>query len=229
MEQRSPEWFAERIGRITSTSAKVIVNPRATAAGRDSLRGELVSEIATASFKHVPETFWMRHGTTYEPYAIAAYELEKGTHVAAGTFQVSDYNDLLGDSPDGVIGLGEGCLEAKCPNSENHGAVLATGEPYDSSYVWQMFWHLLVGGYEWCDFVSYHPDYPEHLRLFIRRYTMADIFPEKLIKGKKFKTKDDTPDKIITTEEQVNFAGLAIQTFIDDYQATLVRLGLTLE
>ena len=70
MEQRSPEWFAERLGRLTSTTAKVIFNGRA--AGKQTLLGELVTEIATANYKDIPDTFWLRYGRETEPKAIAA-------------------------------------------------------------------------------------------------------------------------------------------------------------
>lgn len=226
--QRSPHWYAERIGRITSTSAKVIVNPRATDSGRKTLKGELVAEMACADYKDVPDTFWMRHGREMEPYAISEYEFHTNLVVAPGTFQVSSVNDLMGDSPDGVVGFAEGCLEAKCPNRENHAYVLANNEPYDTAYKWQMLWHLLVGQYKWCDFVSYNRDFPEHLRLKIIRYTLSDIFPEYVIKGKKYKTRPNVPDKIITTSAQIDAAWQKIDDFITDYQATLVDLGLTL-
>jgi len=228
MEQGSREWLAERIGRVTSTSAKVIINPRATPAGRLSLMGQLVREVATADYKDVPTTFWMRHGREMEPEAIAAYVLHTGRHVSAGGFSISSRSDLLGDSPDGIVGFYNGCIEAKCPDADNHGITLVKQAPYDDAYLWQMAWHVMVGEVDWCDYVSYNATYPEHLRLFIKRYTLADFFPEIVKKGRKYKTKEDEPDTVITTAEQVAAAWQRVFDFETTYQQHLSRLGLTL-
>jgi hypothetical protein len=214
MEQRDPEWYAARIGRATSTCAKVIINPRATKPGRDSLIGELVSEIATANYKDVPDSFWLRHGRELEPQALAWFEMWTGNTVIPGTFQVSKKHDLLGDSPDGVVGFHEGTLEIKCPSPENHGKVLVTQQPYDTSHKWQIAWHMMIGGYQWCDYVSYCPSFPEHLRIKVVRMTLADIFP---------KTSN------ATREDKLNEAWASVWEFIDNYTGHLKRLGLTLE
>jgi len=228
MDQRSPEWFAERMGRITSTSAKVIINPSARPDSSATLMGELVREIATGDYKDVPDTFWMRHGREQEPKAIAAYEMYTGVKVQDGGFHISDRHNLMGDSPDGVVGLFEGVVEAKCPSPEEHGRVLVQSAP-KPEHRWQMAWHLMVSGALWCDYVSYCDEYPEHLKLFIKRYTLLDIWPDKIIKGKIYKSKPDISDKVITSAEQIGEAWGKIGNFIDTYQGHLQRLGLTLE
>ena len=224
MEQRSAEWFAARLGRITSTSAKAIINPSARSDSATTLMGELVREIATADYKDVPQTFWMRHGEETEPLALSAYELYTGVKLAAGGFTVSDRHHLLADSPDAVVGLFDGVVEAKCPSPDEHGRVLVA-RAAKPEYLWQFAWHMMVSGAGWCDYVSYCPDYPEHLRLFIRRYTLLDIFPDTVKKSRK----KDESDQTIISAEHIGAAWGKIGNFLDTYQNHLTRLGLTLE
>lgn len=207
MEQRSPEWFAERLGRVTSTSAAAILNPKARAASTTTLIGELVREIATADYKNIPDTFWMRHGRETEPAAVAAYELYTGRKVSPGGFLVSSHDDLLGASPDGIIGFREGSLEVKCLSPDNHGAVLVQQGPVDSGHLWQMAWHMMIGETRWCDYVCYCPDYPEHLRLFIKRYRLSDVIGEV---------------------EAVSSAWHRVWGFLSTYRGHLDRLNLSL-
>lgn len=225
--QQSKEWFADRIGRVTSTSAKIILSPKTQQGSKETLIGELVAELATADYKEVPQTFWMRWGQEQEPKALAAYELYTGRKVEPGTFQISGYSPFLGDSPDGIVGLYEGTVEAKCPSNEEHGRILVNNGP-KPEHVWQMGWHIMIGDTNWCDYASYNPNFPEHLRLFVRRYTLADVFPEVIIKGKKYKTREDIPDRVITTSERLKEAWANVESFLSEYRGHRERLGLTL-
>jgi len=172
MEQRSEQWFADRLGRLTSTLAKVVLGTGAVA--QNTLIAELVAEVATTKAKDVPDTFWMRHGRETEPKAIAAYELYKGCIVADGGFKVHEDYPMCADSPDGLIGLKEGVLEVKCPAAHTHAEYLLS-DKVPAKYLSQVKWHLWVSGRDWCDFVSYNEAFPVHLQFMTRRVNRADI------------------------------------------------------
>jgi predicted phage-related endonuclease len=71
---------------------------------------------------------------------------------------------MSGASPDGLIGT-EGLVEIKCPNTATHiETLLADSVP--AKYVTQMQWQMACTGRIWCDFVSYDPRLPEHMRFF---------------------------------------------------------------
>jgi len=39
-----------------------------------------------------------------------------------------------------------------------------------AGYKNQMMWQMACTGLDWCDFVSFRPDLPEHLQLFVVRF-----------------------------------------------------------
>ena len=43
-----------------------------------------------------------------------------------------------------------------------------------NKYLTQMFWQMECTGRDWCDFVSYDPRLPEHMRLFVQRVPRDD-------------------------------------------------------
>jgi putative phage-type endonuclease len=69
--------------------------------------------------------------------------------------------------PDGLVG-DDGLVEIKCPSTAAHLDTLLRREP-DGKYITQMTWQMSCTGRDWCDFVSYDPRLPEHLRFFVRR------------------------------------------------------------
>jgi hypothetical protein len=81
-------------------------------------------------------------------------------------FVTHPLNELVGASPDGLIG-DKGLLEIKCLNAANHIEVLKGGMP--SKYKPQVQVQLWVTGREWCDFCVFHPDFPERLQLKVTR------------------------------------------------------------
>jgi len=177
MQQRTEEWYAARIGRFTSTNAKTIATSRDDAI--TTLIASLVAEVACASTKDVPDSFWMRYGRETEPKALSAYQLLIGAPVADGGFVVHPDYPALADSPDGLVGLREGVVEVKCLAPENHARILITDE-IPADHIWQCQWHLFVTGRQWCDFVAYCPAFPGDLGLHVIRLDRDEAVMEKL-------------------------------------------------
>jgi hypothetical protein len=75
----------------------------------------------------------------------------------------------VGVSPDGLVG-DVGMTEYKCPMPKTHLEYLRLESgKCPSAYRWQVQGQLWVAEREWCDFVSYNPDFPENAQLIIRR------------------------------------------------------------
>jgi predicted phage-related endonuclease len=109
----------------------------------------------------------MEYGIEYEPLARAAYEKRFDVDVKEVGFAIHPKIDWFGASPDGLVG-NDGVLEIKCPNSATHLSYLMDGVvPED--YLPQMKAEMLCAERQWCDFVSFDPRMPKHLRLFVRR------------------------------------------------------------
>ena len=168
MEQRTEEWFAARLGKVTASRvADVLAKIKSgESASRKNYKMELVVQRLT---NKVGESFTnaaMEWGTEQEPFARMAYEAHTGTFVKEEGFVDHPTIEGFGCSPDGIVG--EGLIEIKCPNTANHiETVLENKAP--SKYIPQMQCQMAVTGAKWCDFVSFDPRVPEDLQLLVVR------------------------------------------------------------
>lgn len=166
-EQRVPEWYAARVGKLTGSAAGDMLARIKTgeAAARRDLRTRLVCERLTG---HSQEDGFvspaMQHGIDKEADAFAAYEALTGTLVNRVGFLAHDTLPA-GCSPDGEVGGYVGILELKCPKSATHLKYLRTGSvPPD--YLPQITHNLWITGAQWCDFASFDDRFPPSLQLF---------------------------------------------------------------
>lgn len=176
--QRSPEWFAARIGRLTSSSASDVFKPgrgSAPSIARRDLRIRLALERMTNRTLDDDgfQTRDMQHGVESEGEARLAYETVTGQMVREAGF-LSHNEHLAGCSLDGYVGDFEGVVEFKCPKSATHLMYLREQKVPDD-YLHQINHHLWVTGAKWCDFVSFDDRLPEHLQLVILRVARHDV------------------------------------------------------
>jgi hypothetical protein len=172
VEQRSPEWFAARLGRLTGSCAgdmlATLRNGNEPAARRD-LRVRLAIERITGRSaedrRYVSRD--MQRGIDREADARAAYEAATGLLVEPIGF-VAHADLLAGCSPDGVAD-NEGLIEIKCPKSATHAATLRA-RAVPPEYVGQVVHNLWITGAPWLDFVSFDDRWPAPLQLVIVRY-----------------------------------------------------------
>lgn len=178
MEQRSPEWFATRCGRVTASRiADVMAKTRSGySKQRDNYEAQLIAERLTGTVAESFTNAAMQWGTDREPEARAAYEFLLGVDVVEIAFVEHPTIADSGASPDGLVG-DDGLVEIKCPNTATHIATLL-GDSIDGKYVKQMQWQMACTGRQWCDFVSFDPRLPESMS-FYRERVMRD---DKLIK-----------------------------------------------
>lgn len=169
MLQRSPEWYAARVGLLTGSCAGDVLAVRKRGTGelaaRKDLRRRLVAERVTGqSAEDTFQTRDMERGILLEADAFFAYECATGQGVQRVGFVT--HNELkTGGSPDGYIGNWEGCLELKVPRSTTHLSYLQAGVLPDD-YRAQCLHALWLTGAHWIDFCSFDPRFPEPLQLF---------------------------------------------------------------
>lgn len=168
--QRSKEWFAARSGRVTGSRAKDVLAAikSGEAAARRDYRAQLVAERMTGA---TDEDGYcnadMQRGMDLEPLACAAYEARTGAMVQRSGF-LAHRTLPIGCSLDGHVGDYEGLIEIKAPRPANHLTTLRAGV-VPAQYLAQVTHNLYVTGAQWADFVSYCPQWPEPLHLFIVR------------------------------------------------------------
>lgn len=172
--QGTPEWLAARLGRVTASRMKDVlaVIKSGEAAARRDYRTQLVCERLTGQPQDdVFVSADMQRGTDLEPAARAAYEAQTGQWVEQVGFLA--HNELMaGGSPDGVVGDYEGLIEIKCPRPATHINWMRAGE-VPAAHAAQIRMLLWLTGAEWCDFISYCPHMPEHLRVYVARVEHA--------------------------------------------------------
>lgn len=179
VDQGSPQWFACRAGIATASNfAAVMATVKSgEAAERRNYRARLVVESITGKSPDGYQNAAMRQGIEREPDARALYESRSGVWVDEVGFCRHD-SLPAGASPDGMVGE-DGLVEIKSPELATHlDYLLSDGMP--AKYRPQVQGQLWITGREWCDFVSFNPDFPEKLRLGIWRIQRDDVYIQTL-------------------------------------------------
>lgn len=172
-DQRSEEWARARLGRLTSSCAAdaFATIKKGESAGRRNLRVRLVLERLTGKSQENGFTsFDMERGIALEDEARRAYEAQTGILIDTVGFVLHD-DLLVGCSPDGLTD--DGLIEMKCPKAATHLDYIRGGLP--GEYLTQITHSLWITGKVWADFVSYHPEFPDALRLKITRIFAKDL------------------------------------------------------
>lgn len=184
IEQGSIAWLEQRRGKLTASRMMDVLakTKSGPAASRVNYLAQLVCERLTGKVAEAWASDAMKRGTELEPVARAAYEAHSGELVMPAEFVTHPEITDLGASPDGLVN-DDGLLEIKCLNAANHIEVLKSGMP--NKYVPQVQTQLLCTGRAWCDFVCYHPDFPERLQLSVTRVMSDGKYHEMLMKESK--------------------------------------------
>jgi len=176
IEQGSDEWLKLRLGIATASNFSDIVTSTGEISKSISkyalqLASQFLIEEQEESYKSAD----MMRGNEIEPEAREAYQEFTFNSVEQVSFiKCGDY----GYSPDGLVG-DDGLIEIKCPNQITHTKYLFE-DRLPVEYVQQVQGGLFVSSRKWCDFVSYHPNFKEDKKLFIKRVYRDEEFIKKL-------------------------------------------------
>lgn len=167
-EQGSPEWLAARAGKVTASMISNVLAKPETAAYRD-YQAQIVAELLTGKPQGSDFTNEaMQFGTENEPFARSAYEVYMGIMVDEVGLVLHPTIDRAGASPDGLVGS-DGLVEIKCPKVATHLSYICAGV-VPTKYKNQMMFQMICAERAWYDFVSFRPDLPGRLQLFIVRF-----------------------------------------------------------
>jgi putative phage-type endonuclease len=181
IEQGTPEWFADRLGKVTASRLADVLAKTKTgySATRNNYMTQLVLERVTGSRAEGYTNAAMAWGTEQEPFARAAYEAHTGQMVEEVGFIPHPDIDGAGASPDGLVG-DDGMVEIKCPSSSTALEVWLThaqgNDPVDSKYYAQMQWQMRCADRSWCDYVVFDPRMPAKAQLFVYRVKRNEDF-----------------------------------------------------
>jgi putative phage-type endonuclease len=179
MEQRTDDWFAARLGKVTASRVADVIAKTKTGygAGRANYMADLVVERLTGQKASSFTNAAMEWGTEQEPNAKAAYAAKTGILVEDVGFIDHPTVAMSGASPDGLAE--DGLVEIKCPNTATHLEYIFDGKP-PQKYVTQMQWQMACAGKPWCDFASFDPRLPERLQLLVVRVLRDDDYIKML-------------------------------------------------
>lgn len=177
--QGTPEWFAERCGKVTGSCFDKVLKGKQTAA---TYMSEVIGEILTNRPADEIHSKYLDWGHKYEPDARAAYALktmESDDTVTQVDFVVHATHSMVGCSPDSLVG-DLGLLEIKCPYTPKAHLKTLVSRTVPKEYVAQVQGNMWVTDREWCDFISYHPFFPRGMRLCYFRVPRDDTYIKKL-------------------------------------------------
>ena len=170
VEQRSAEWFAIRLGRITGTSLKDLMNKKPVT--QCALFYRLAAEACgDQEQKELFTSKDMQLGIDREPIA----RLKAGPEYKEYGFITNSNIPNAGLSPDGLTEDLKNGVEIKCPGWKSHINTLITGEIPDE-YKWQVVhYFVVVEELEEMLFYSYRPENTKHneVRVVVTRAEMA--------------------------------------------------------
>lgn len=172
-EQGTEEWFMARLGIPTASEFGKIITPAKLEPSRsaDTYINKLVAEWLRNKPDESFQSDWMKRGIEVEEEARDFYTFHTDVEVHQVGFCLTDTR-MYGCSPDGL--MDEGGLEIKCPSPGVHvGYLLANKIP--TEYRLQILGSLLITGFEWWDFLSFHPDMKPLIVRTYRKDVEADL------------------------------------------------------
>ncbi|EDR7911226.1 YqaJ viral recombinase family protein [Salmonella enterica subsp. enterica] len=181
MEQRSPEWFAARCGKVTASRLYDVMarTKSGYAASRQNYMAELICQRLTGKPEEGFTNAAMMRGTELEPVAREMYALNEFDAVISEVGLI-DHPTIAGfaASPDGLVN-DDGLIEIKCPNTWTHLQTLKTGTP-KRQYLLQMHAQMMCTGRKWCDFVSFDDRLPPELAYFKTRINFDEVLAAEI-------------------------------------------------
>ena len=206
MEQRTEEWFQHRLGKVTASRISDVIAKTKTgvSTSRQNYLIQLVSERLTGKKGDSYVNQAMLDGIEREDAARSLYMLNKDVDVTEVGFFDHPVIKNSGASPDGAVhaeieGKYAGLIEIKCPIETTHTNTLMS-KSVPSKYIPQMQWQLACTGAKWVDFVSYNPNFPVELQLFVSRVDRDDVYIAEL-EAEVVKFLDEVDQTIIKLKE----------------------------
>ena len=207
IEQRTDEWFQQRLGKVTASRISDVIAKTKTgvSTSRQNYLIQLVSERLTGKKGDSFVNQAMLDGIERESSARELYMRTRGVSVTEVGFFDHPTIAMSGASPDGAVNAEEegkyiGLIEIKCPLETTHTNTLMS-KSVPSKYIPQMQWQLACTNARWVDFVSYNPNFPEELQLFVARVDRDDSYIIGELEAEVIKFLNEVEQTIIKLKE----------------------------
>jgi putative phage-type endonuclease len=186
INQGTEEWFQQRLGKVTASRISDVIAKTKTgvSTSRQNYLIQLVSERLTGKKTDSFTNKAMEDGVEREPIARKLYESKTNSIVTEVGFFDHPVIKSSGASPDGAVnsekeGKYAGLIEIKCPIETTHTNTLMS-KSVPSKYIPQMQWQMACTNARWVDFISFNPNFPEELQVFVKRLNRDDAYIAEL-------------------------------------------------
>jgi putative phage-type endonuclease len=208
IEQRTEEWFQQRLGKVTASRISDVIAKTKTgvSTSRQNYLVQLVSERITGKKGDSFVNQAMLDGIERESAARELYMRTRGVSVTEVGFFDHPVIKNSGASPDGAVNAEEdgkyaGLIEIKCPIETTHTNTLMS-KSVPSKFIPQIQWQMasVSPNVKWCDFISYNPNFPDTMQLFVARVDRDDAYIAEL-EAEVLKFLDEVDQTILKLKE----------------------------
>ena len=208
IEQRTDEWFQQRLGKVTASRISDVIAKTKTgvSTSRQNYLVQLVSERLTGKKGDSFVNQAMLDGIERESAARELYMRTRGVSVTEVGFFDHPTIAMSGASPDGAVNAEEegkyaGLIEIKCPIETTHTNTLMS-KSVPSKYKPQIQWQMasVSPNVKWCDFISFNPNFPDTMQLFVARVERDNDYIAEL-EAEVLKFLDEVDQTIIKLKE----------------------------
>ena len=208
IEQRTDEWFQQRLGKVTASRISDVIAKTKTgvSTSRQNYLVQLVSERLTGKKGDSFVNQAMLDGIERESAARELYMQTRGVSVTEVGFFDHPIIKNSGASPDGAVNAEEegkyaGLIEIKCPIETTHTNTLMS-KSVPSKYIPQIQWQMasVSPNVKWVDFISFNPNFPVELQLFVARVNRDNDYIAEL-EAEVIKFLDEVEQTIIKLNE----------------------------
>jgi putative phage-type endonuclease len=208
IEQRTEEWFQQRLGKVTASRISDVIAKTKTgvSTSRQNYLVQLVSERLTGKKGDSFVNQAMLDGIERESAARELYMQTRGVSVTEVGFFDHPTIAMSGASPDGAVNAEEdgkyaGLIEIKCPIETTHTNTLMS-KSVPSKYMPQIQWQMasVSPNVKWVDFISFNPNFPDTMQLFVARVERDNDYIAEL-EAEVVKFLDEVEQTIIKLKE----------------------------
>ena len=208
IEQRTEEWFQQRLGKVTASRISDVIAKTKTgvSTSRQNYLVQLVSERLTGKKGDSFVNQAMLDGIERESAARELYMQTRGVSVTEVGFFDHPTIAMSGASPDGAVNAEEdgkyaGLIEIKCPIETTHTNTLMS-KSVPSKYMPQIQWQMssVSPNVKWVDFISFNPNFPDTMQLFVARVERDNAYIAEL-EAEVIKFLDEVEQTIIKLKE----------------------------
>jgi len=208
IEQRTDEWFQQRLGKVTASRISDVIAKTKTgvSTSRQNYLVQLVSERLTGKKGDSFVNQAMLDGIERESAARELYMQSKGVSVTEVGFFDHPVIKNSGASPDGAVNAEEegkyaGLIEIKCPIETTHTNTLMS-KSVPSKYIPQIQWQMasVSPNVKWVDFISFNPNFPDTMKLFVARVERDNAYIAEL-EAEVIKFLDEVDQTILKLKE----------------------------